>query len=511
MSQDLQDVLIIGSGFAGLGMGIRLKQAGIESFTILEQAGGVGGTWRDNHYPGAACDIPSHLYSFSFEPNPRWTRAFGEQTEILAYLEHCADKYGLRPHLRFGAEVVRASFDERSGIWEVIARDGRTWRARALVSGCGGLSRPSYPDIPGLSSFEGKTFHTARWDHRFPLEGKTVGLIGTGASAIQIVPEIAPRVGRMHLFQRTPPWIMPKPDRDIGPVERAIFRRAPALQRLARMGIYLALEWRAVAFVSAPGLLKRAEPMALRYLASRVRDPALRAKLTPSYTLGCKRILMSNDYFEAVQRDNVELVTDEIERVIPAGIVTRGGVTRRLDALVLATGFQAAEAVSPFETRGRGGRDLNEAWRRGPEAYLGTTVSGFPNLFLLMGPNTGLGHNSMVFIIESQIQYALDCIRTMRSRGLRFVDVLPDAQARYNERIQARLAKTVWNVGGCASWYKTRDGKNTTLWPGFTVEFRLRTRRFDPAAYDLVPDGRAARGAGDAWRRPSSAPSASAE
>jgi cation diffusion facilitator CzcD-associated flavoprotein CzcO len=486
-SRTVLDVLIVGTGFAGIGMGIRLKQAGLDDFTILEQADGVGGTWRDNRYPGAACDVPSHLYSFSFEPNPKWTRAFAPQAEILEYLEHCTTKYGLRPHLRLNAKVTRATFDERAGIWEVAAADGRTWRARALVSGIGGLSQPAYPDIPGLASFEGKTFHSARWDHAFPLDGKTVGLIGTGASAIQIVPEIAPKVGHLDLFQRTPPWIMPKEDRDIRPLERAIFRRVPALQQLARTAIYWALEWRAVAFVVEPRLLEKAQPLALRYLASRVKDPALRQKLTPSYTLGCKRILLSNDYFQAVQRPNVDVVTDGIERVTPRGVLTKDGRERPLDALVLATGFKAADYTLPFETRGAGGRDLSDTWRNGAEAYLGTSIAGFPNLFMIVGPNTGLGHNSMVFIIESQIQYVMDCLQTMRSRKLKSVDVKPDAQARYNESLQARLAKTVWNTGGCASWYRTSEGKNTTLWPGFTVEFRLRTRRFDPAPYHLVP------------------------
>ncbi|HEY2516277.1 MAG TPA: NAD(P)/FAD-dependent oxidoreductase [Polyangiaceae bacterium] len=486
MSVETKSVLIIGTGFAGLGMGIRLKKAGIHDFLILEAADEVGGTWRDNHYPGAACDVPSHLYSFSFEPNPKWTRSFGEQEEILTYLKHCADKYGLRPHLRFHSEVKRAAFDERSGTWEVEAQDGRKWRAPALVSGCGGLSRPSYPDIKGLERYEGKKFHTARWDKSFAPEGKTIGVIGTGASAIQIVPAIAPKVERLHVFQRTPPWIMPKDDRDIGPRQRARFAKAPALQQLARTAIYWSLEWRALAFTREPWILEKAQPLALRYLKRKVPDAELRAKLTPHYTLGCKRVLLSNDYFQALQRPHVELVTDGIAEVTARGVKTKDGVERPLDALVLATGFQAAELLAPFETRGRGGRDLNEEWKNGAEAYLGTTVSGFPNFFMIVGPNTGLGHNSMVFIIESQIQYVMDCLRTMREKKLKFVDVRADAQARYNERIQQRMARTVWNTGGCSSWYRTKDGKNTTLWPGFTAEFRMRTRRFDPAPYELV-------------------------
>jgi cation diffusion facilitator CzcD-associated flavoprotein CzcO len=494
-SVETTQVLIIGTGFSGLGMGIRLKQAGLHDFAILEQAGSVGGTWRDNHYPGAACDVPSYLYSFSFEPNPSWSRSFGEQAEILAYLNHCADKYGLRPHLRFHTEIARAAWDERKSVWDVETKDGRTFRAKAIVSGCGGLSKPAYPDIPGLASFEGKTFHSARWDHSFPLEGKRVGVLGTGASAIQIVPAVAPKVGKLEVFQRTPPWIVPKLDVAIPEGMKKAFRRAPGLQQVTRAAIYWALEWRAYAFTVRPGLMKRAEPQALAYLASRVKDPVLRAKLTPSYTMGCKRILLSNEYYEALQRENVELVTDGIDRVTPEGVRTKDGKTHALDVLVCATGFQAADAVAPFEIRGRDGRELSEEWRGGAEAYLGTTVTGFPNLFLLMGPNTGLGHNSMVFIIESQIQYALDAILTMNAKKLASVEVRPQAQRVYNERLQARLAKTVWNTGGCKAWYTTRDGKNTTLWPGFTFEYRYRTRRFDPAQYDLVPARREARAA----------------
>jgi cation diffusion facilitator CzcD-associated flavoprotein CzcO len=492
MSVTTKHVLIVGTGFAGLGMGIRLKQAGFHDFTIVEQAASIGGTWRDNHYPGAACDIPSHLYSFSFEPNPGWSRSFSAQEEILAYMNRCADKYGLRPHIELNTEISRAEWDERAGVWDVRTKDGRTFRAQALVSGCGGLSRPSYPDIPGLSSFEGKKFHSSRWDHSYPLEGKKVGLIGTGASAIQIVPAIAPKVSQLAVFQRTPPWIIPKPDVAIPSAVKATFRLAPPLQALARTAIYWILESRASAFVMNPKRLTRAEPDALKYLASRVKDPVLRAKLTPNYTMGCKRILLSNEYFEALQRENVALVTDAIDRVTPAGVRTADGQEHRFDALVCATGFQAAEAVAPFQVRGRGGRELNDEWKDDAQAYLGTTVAGYPNLFLIVGPNTGLGHNSMVFIIESQVEYILSALQTMKAKSLQYVDVKPAVQRAYNARLHERMAKTVWSTGGCKAWYTTRDGKNTTLWPGFTFEYRLRTRRFDPASYDLVTKGHVA-------------------
>jgi cation diffusion facilitator CzcD-associated flavoprotein CzcO len=493
-------ILIVGAGFAGVGLGVRLRQAGVENFTILEQASGLGGTWRDNHYPGAACDVPSHLYSFSFAPNPGWSRMFAPQREILEYLERCVDKFDLRRHIRFGCGVTRAVFDEGAGVWEVEGSDGARLRARVLVAGCGGLSRPSWPAIAGLDRFAGPTFHSARWDHEYPLEGKRVAVIGTGASAIQVVPAIAPRVGRLHLFQRTPPWVMPRPDRAISPAEQALFRAAPALQQLARGAIYLQFESRALGFVVDPRLMRLGERQARAFLVKSVADPTLRARLTPSYTMGCKRVLLSNDYYPAVQRSSVELVTDAIAEINPRGVVTVDGQERPVDALVLCTGFQAAEAAAPFAVTGAGGRDLDAAWRDGAEAYLGTTVAGFPNLFLLVGPNTGLGHSSMVYMIESQLAYVLDAIRMMRARGLRQVSVRPDAQARYNQRLHARLARTVW-ASGCSSWYRTRSGKNTTLWPGFTFEFRRRTRRFDEESYELIAEGAAS-------PRPRAAPAA---
>jgi cation diffusion facilitator CzcD-associated flavoprotein CzcO len=485
----MYQILVIGSGFAGLGMAIGLKRAGIDDFVVLEQADEVGGTWRDNHYPGAACDVESHLYSYSFEPNPSWTRAFAPQSEILDYLVHCAEKYGVRPHIRFRTSAVRARFDEATASWEVETSDGQRLRARIVVSACGPLSRPALPDVPGLAAFGGKTFHSARWDHSFSLDGKRVGVIGTGASAIQIVPSIAPRVGRLYVFQRTPPWIVPKPDRAFGGVERALFHHVPAVQQLSRRTIYWQREALALGFVVEPRILKALSRVAARYLEASVRDAALREKLTPRYAMGCKRILPTNDWYKTLQRDNVEVVVDRIADVRAGGIVTAhlsGATTEReLDAIVLATGFEAAEQMAPFEVRGRGGRELNDAWKDGAEAYLGTTVSGFPNLFVLVGPNTGLGHSSMIFMIESQVAYVMSAIETMRAKNLKLVDVRADVQDRYNTRVRERLKGTVWS-SGCVSWYQTRSGKNTTLWPGFTFEFRLRTRKFDPTAYETA-------------------------
>jgi cation diffusion facilitator CzcD-associated flavoprotein CzcO len=484
--QSSVSVLIVGTGFAGIGMAIALKQAGITDFAVLERAAEVGGTWRDNHYPGAACDVESHLYSFSFEPNPNWTRTFAGQHEILEYLKRSADKYGVYPYIRFRTSAKRARWDEREGWWDIELDDGARLTARVLVSGCGGLSRPAYPDIVGLHRFKGKTFHSARWDHDFPLDGKRVAIVGTGASAVQIVPKIAPRVARLSVYQRTPPWILPKPDRAIGPLERALFRRMPVSQALVRRLIYWRREVLALGFVTDTRLLKILETFGRRYLNQSVKDGALRDKLSPSYAMGCKRILPTNDYYPALQRPNVELITEAIQEITPDGILTKDGKERRLDAIILATGFQAAEQAAPFDIEGRDGRNLNLVWSDGAEAYLGTTVSGFPNLFLIVGPNTGLGHNSMIVMIESQIAYICAAIETMSREHLKFVDVRPGAQARYNTRIHARLANTVW-ASGCKSWYRTRSGKNTTLWPGFTFDFRRRTRRFDPGAYELVP------------------------
>ena len=477
-------VLIVGSGFAGLGMGARLRQAGFEDFAILEAASRVGGTWRDNHYPGAACDIESHLYSFSFAPNAQWSRIYAPQPEILAYLEACVDRFGLRPHLRLDTAATRATFDEAAGVWTVETSRGETLRARVLVAGCGGLSRPVYPQLEGLESFAGASFHSARWEHGVSLEGKTVGVIGTGASAIQLVPAIAPQTGRLVLFQRTPPWILPKQDRAYSTGELTRFRRGTFWQKLERLKQYTRHELLAAGFVWQPAILRWAQRFAHQHLEAAIGDEGLRAKLRPSYQMGCKRVLLSNDYYPALARSNVQVVTEPITRVTPSGVQTADGREHRLDVLVHATGFQAADPVSPFEVRGRGGVSLDEAWRDGALAYLGTSVAGFPNLFLIVGPNTGLGHSSMVYMIESQVQYILSAVKRLSRDGWKAVDVRADAQRTYNERLHARFPRTVWNTG-CASWYRAKNGKNTTLWPGFTFEFRWRTRRFDAAPYTI--------------------------
>jgi cation diffusion facilitator CzcD-associated flavoprotein CzcO len=484
------EILIVGAGFAGLGMGIRLRQAGLDNFLILEQSAGLGGTWYDNRYPGAACDVPSHLYSYSFEHNPSWSRDYGDQREILGYLEHCADKYGVRPHMRFRRKVVSARFDEERGMWSVQTEDGRTYTARVLIASCGSLSRPAYPQLPGLASFGGPLFHTARWREDTPLDNKRVAVIGTGASAVQIVPELVKCAQKVSVFQRTPGWLLPKPDAPIDETRRRRFAAHPWLQTLARRWRYWQLEAIAPTLTGRPSFLAIGgliEAHALRYLAAQVPDPELRAKLTPSYRVGCKRILLSNDYFSALQKPNAELITSAIREVTPRGIVTADGAEHALDAIVFATGFNAAETYAPFPLRGRGGDELTERWKQGAEAYLGTTVSGFPNFFMLGGPNTSLGHSSIVFMIESQIAYILDALRVLRTRGLKSLEVQRATQDEFNQRIGKHLGNTVWARGDCASWYQTRSGKITTLWPGFTFEYRWRTRRFDVQNYKLEP------------------------
>jgi cation diffusion facilitator CzcD-associated flavoprotein CzcO len=485
---DTDHVLIVGAGFAGLGMAIRLKQAGIHDFTILERSERLGGTWRDNTYPGVACDIPSHLYSYSFEPNPNWSRLFAPQEEILAYLEHCADKYAVRPHIHFAAAVTGASFDERSGVWTVTTSQGTTLRARVLVSGSGhALSQPVYPDVPGRERFRGKTMHSARWDHTYSLAGKTVAVIGTGASAVQIVPSIAGEVARLHVFQRTAAWVQGKPERIFTARQQQLFRDRPYLQKLVRGAIYGAFETLALGYIVEPRLNRLRELACLRFLRESVPDPAIRAKLTPNFRLGCKRILISNDYYSVFQREHVDLVTEPIAEIREHSIVTADGIERPVDAIVYATGFETAQAKPPFPIAGRAGVELKDVWRDGVIAYAGTTIAGFPNVFLLVGPNTILGHSSMIFMMESQFAYVLDAIRTIRSRRLKYVEVRRDVEAAYNDKLQKRLARTVWSTGGCVSWYMTRSGRNTVTWPGFTFEFRFMMRRFDPNSYVLAP------------------------
>ncbi len=480
------DVAIIGSGFSGLGLAIRLKQEARDDFIVFEKAQSVGGTWRENHYPGIACDVQSHLYSFSFAPNPEWSRMYSPGPEIRRYLERCAADFGVLPHVRFGAQVVRADWLATDRCWQLQLANGELHYARVLVAGMGGLSRPAIPQIPGLAQFQGVAFHSAEWNHDYDLRGKRVAVIGTGASAIQFVPQLAPQAAQLHLFQRTPPWVMAKPDRPVTSTEHWLFRRFPATQKLARAAIYCTLESRAPGFTLLPGAMKIAQNLAIAHIRRQIADPSLRAKVTPTYTMGCKRILLSNDYYPALARSNVNVVTEAIREVRANAVVTVDGAVHEVDAIILGTGFQATDPMPPGVIFGRNALDIVAAWQTGAEAYLGTTVAGFPNLFMMMGPNTGLGHSSMVYMIESQIQYTLDALRVMQQQKIQAVDVLAGVQASFNHWLQARLRRTVWNSGGCQSWYRNAAGKNVVLWPGFTWQFRQRTRHFDVQNYQKL-------------------------
>ena len=485
MSIQHTDIAIIGSGFGGIGIAIQLQHAGMHNIVLLEKASDVGGCWRDNSYPGAACDVPSHLYSFSFEPKFDWSRKFAPQREIYAYIRHCAEKYNILPKVQFNTEVTAARFDEQQGVWFITTNTGKTISARVLISACGQLNRPAYPRLKGIESFKGEVFHSALWNHNYDLNNKTVAVVGTGASAIQFVPEIGKKVKKLSLFQRSAPYVIPKPDRSYGSWEHALYEKLPALQTLSRAAMYTHHESRALAMTVFKSALKPFEWQFHRHLNKAIKDPVLRAKLTPDYPLGCKRILISNEYYETLARPNVDVVTDNIAEVTATGIRTKDGQEHPVDAIIYGTGFQATDFLAPMKITGRDGVDLNQVWRDGAEAYLGMTVSGFPNLFLLYGPNTNLGHNSIVYMLESQFSYILDAVKTLQQRDLRFVDVRSQVQGVYNRWVQKQIKNTIWDAG-CTSWYKTASGKNTNNWPGFTLVYRYKTRHFDSQDYELA-------------------------
>jgi cation diffusion facilitator CzcD-associated flavoprotein CzcO len=476
------EILIAGGGFAGLGAAIKLTQAGKHDFIVIERGAEVGGTWRDNTYPGAACDVPSHLYSYSFELNPNWTRSFSSGWEIQEYLRRVARKYGVLDKHVFNTEMLAAHWDPGAGQWVVETSNG-AYTAKVVVCAIGALCEPAMPDIEGIDSFAGEIVHSARWNHDYDLTGKRVALVGTGASAVQIGPEIAGQVARLDVYQRTAPWIMPRRDRTFPRLEHSAYRHIPGLQRLARTIIYWGRETFVFGFAINPKLAAPARKLATANIARGINDPALRRAVTPTFQMGCKRILLSNDWYPMLERDNVSLVTEGIQSVQGNSIVTADGVTREVDAIVMATGFHVTDSPTFDKIKGADGRTLGEMWRHdGMQAYKGSTVSGFPNMFFLVGPNTGLGHNSMVLMIESQLNYLMDALRSMDEDRLATVEVRPDAQRAYNAKLQRRMARTVW-ASGCSSWYLDARGRNTTLWPGFTFTFRQQTRRFDPDAY----------------------------
>ena len=479
-------VAIVGTGFSGLGMAIRLRETGIP-FVVFERSSDVGGTWRDNTYPGCQCDVPSHLYSFSFAPNPEWSRTYSPQPEIWAYLRDCVDRYSIGPHILFDHEVIDAGWDEDEGVWRLDTTGG-SWTADVLISGNGGLSEPAIPRLPGLESFEGTYFHSAAWDHSHDLSGRKVAVIGTGASAIQFIPRIQPVVESVHVFQRTPAWVLPHTDRPTTETERRLYRRFPMLQKAVRAAIYGAREILVLGLAKNTRLLRPLELIARRHLRNQVPDRELRRKLIPRFAPGCKRLLLSNDYLPTLLRPNVELVTEGIEEVGPRSIVTADGTEREIDTIIFGTGFRVTDNPVMDKLRGSDGRSLAKVWADGGmRAYLGTSVAGFPNLFLLTGPNTGIGHTSLLVMIEAQIRYVMDCLRLMEHRDIARVEVKPDVLAAFNDELQDKTGPTVWSSGGCSSWYLDADGRNATLWPDFTWKFKLRTRRFDENDYVLTP------------------------
>ena len=479
------EIAIVGAGFGGLGMAMRLKQEGTDDFVLIERGDDVGGTWWANSYPGCQCDIPSNLYSFSFACNPSWDRAYPMRDQILEYLRGCAESFGILPHTRLGCELLGATWVAEGQRWELETSTGPL-AARVLIAAPGLLSEPSTPALPGIERFEGNAFHTANWDHSDDLTGRRVALIGAGATAVQVVPEIQPRVGRLHLFQRTPPWVIPHTDHPVAQRMRVVYRRVPVMQKLSRAAIYGLRESLAFGITRDRRWLKATELNARLHLRRQVPDPELRERLTPDYEIFCKRIILSNRWYPAIQAPNVDLVSSGIEEVRERSVVGGDGLEREIDTLIFATGFKPAELPIAERIRGRDGSSLAEVWQGSPQAYLGTTVSGFPNLLVFYGPNTNLGHSSIVYILESQFAYALDALHTMRLRGATEFEVRPEVQEAYNQEVQERLAESVWNTGGCGSWYFDRNGRNSIQWPGFTFEYRRRTRRFDAESYRLA-------------------------
>jgi len=478
------DVLVIGAGFGGLCAGIKLSEAGVTDFVILEKAADVGGTWRENTYPGAGCDVMSLMYSLSFAPNTRWTRLYARQAEILDYLRRTTNAHGLGGHLRFGREVVSSVFDDATGTWMLRTRGGESYRARVVIAAPGPLHVPSIPDFAGRNDFRGVSFHSAEWDHDFDPAGRRIAVVGTGASATQFVPQLAKSAGSLSVFQRTPHWVIPKLDRPITRAEHWLFRSLPGAQKTYRNGIYWSYEAAIVGFMH-PRFMPALQSVARAHLRRQVPDPALRARLTPDYTIGCKRIVVASDYYPALQRPNVTLVTSGIERITESGIHTADGTEHELDAIIYGTGFAISDRMADQHLVGTRGITIQQAWRDGMEAYLGVAVHGFPNYFLIMGPNSGGGNQSIVFVIEAQVRYILECLKLMQRTGSSRIEVRRSTQQLFNERIHAKLAGSVWNSGGCNSWYLDESGKNRAAWPGSSVSYWRRMRNPVPSAFDL--------------------------
>ncbi|MGO8915368.1 MAG: flavin-containing monooxygenase [Stellaceae bacterium] len=483
-----QEVVVIGAGVSGLAVAAGLGRMGIDRFLVLEKSDRLGGTWRDNHYPGCACDIPSHLYSFSWAPNPDWSRMFASQAEILAYLERTAKAHGLAPKIRFQSEVAEAHWEARAGRWRIVLRSGETIRSRLLVAATGILHHPQIPKIQGLDTFEGMVFHTAGWRHDHDLSGRRVAVIGAGASAIQVVPAIVDRVRQLFLFQRTPPWIAPRFDRPFDEKTRRRLRFVPFYRLWLRSRLFWIHELRAKGFLTDPSTMARIENLCRGLLERQVKDETLRARLTPNYAVGCKRLLISSDWYPAITRPNVELIDSGIAKIGPQAIITTDGEAHPVDTIIFATGFDAQNLLSHLPIRNGEGRSLFAHWQEmGMRAMLGTTVAGFPNFFLMTGPNSGLGHNSQIFMIEAQVRYIMDCLRRMRRLRATVAEVRSEAQDAFNVELDERMAHTVWKTGGCRSWYlDPATGRNTLLWPMTSIAYWRRTRKIQARDYSFT-------------------------
>lgn len=479
------DVAIVGAGLAGLGTGIELKKQGITNFVIFEGEDGVGGSWRTNTYPGCACDVPSHLYSYSFEPNPHWPEAFSRQDDIRRYIEHCAEKYGMKPFIRFSTRVLDACFDEESGRWRITTSDGQLTEARVFVPATGALSHPQYPDIKGMDKFAGRAVHAARWDPTLELRGKRVAVIGSGASAIQVVPNIAGEVAELSVFQRTPSWVLPKHNRRYSSRQQQDWLDHPWKQKAQRLGLYWMMESALPAIMWYPQMLKVGELLHKRALHRAISDTELRKKLTPDYKVGCKRTLVSDDWFPAFARKNVHLICDGIKEITATGIRTDDGVLHEVDVIIYCTGYEIGKPAYPFEIRGKNGLTLSEYWGAQAKAYYGMNVSHFPNMLLIMGPNSGPGHTSVLIYQEAQYQYVARYTQTLLQQKLKYLDVKESVMQKQFDAFQKRMRNSSW-LSGCQSWYLNADGSNSTMWPGFSFEYVLRVKRLDMSAYHAV-------------------------
>lgn len=482
-SHQIFEVAIVGTGFGGLCMAIQLKKAAENNFVVFEQGTAVGGTWRDNTYPGAACDVRSHLYSFSFEPKADWSHKYARQPEILEYLERCARKYQLNTHIRFNTEIAQAAFDEAGRVWKLHTAAGEIVTARMVVFACGQLNRPMIPDIHGLDVYKGARFHSARWDHSFDYAHKKIAVIGTGASAIQFVPELVKKAAQVLLFQRSAAWVIPKNDRPYTPFEKQLLARFDWLRKLYRSWIYWSSEIRFLALNPNSLIHRGLTRLGLKHIRDHVADPVLRQKLTPDYPAGCKRILISNNYYQALAQPHVQVLTGQIDSVTERGVMMEGR-EYEADAIIYGTGFQSTGFLSPIRITGRQGLDLNEAWTQGAEAYLGITLAGFPNFFMLYGPNTNLSHNSIVFMIEAQVRHILRCMSAVKDRQKLTIEPKREVQARYNRTLQDSLKKAIWSVG-CRNWYIDKGGKNTNNWSGFSFSYRRQTEKMGMENYIL--------------------------